>query len=158
MNTRLQQTLPLTASQRRRRASQKGGFSLAELMVVIVILGLLATLVVPKVFDSLKRAFVGKVKSDIMAISSALDDYAINNGGRYPETLEELVTPDENGYSYLKQKSVPIDPWQMEYQYEPPVPGRPDPRVFTLGADGSVGGEGDNEDVSNITLLGGEEN
>ena len=140
-----------------RQAAKKGGFSLAELMVVIVILGLLATLVVPKVFDSLKRAFGGKVKSDIMAISSALDDYAINNGGRYPDSLEELVTPDENGYSYLKQKSVPLDPWQMPYQYEPPVAGQPDARVYTLGADGAVGGEGDNADVSNIMLLGGEE-
>ena len=46
----------------------------------------------------------------------------------------------------------------MEYQYEPPVAGRPDPRVFTLGADGAVGGDGDNEDISNILLLGGEEN
>ncbi len=140
------------------QAARKSGFSLAELMVVIVILGLLATLVVPKVFDSLKRAFSGKVRSDIMAIASALDDYAINNGGRYPDSLDELVTPDENGYTYLKQKSVPLDPWQMEYQYEPPVAGRPDPRVFTLGADGAVGGDGDNEDISNILLLGGEEN
>lgn len=152
MNTRLK-TLRNPAS-----SAKKSGFSLAELMVVIVILGLLATLVVPKVFDALKRAFGGKVKSDIMAISSALDDYAINNGGKYPESLEDLVTPDENGYTYLKQKSVPQDPWSMEYQYEPPVPGAPDPRVFTLGADGTPGGEGENQDMSNIILLGGEEN
>jgi general secretion pathway protein G len=153
MNTRLQalHTRPTTSD-----SKKKSGFSLAELMVVIVILGLLATLVVPKVFDSLRRAFGGKVKSDIMAISNAMDDYAINNGGKYPDTLEELVTPDENGYSYLKQKSVPIDPWGMEYQYEPPLQGV-EPRIFTLGKDGVQGGEGDNEDISNIKLLGGEE-
>ncbi len=108
-------------------------------MVVIVILGLLATLVVPKVFDSLMRAMSGKAKSDIMAIAAALDDYAVNNGGRYPETLEELVTPDENGHTYLKQQSVPLDPWSMEYQYEPPMSGQPLPRVFTLGKDGVPG-------------------
>ena len=151
MNTRLH-TL------RSKTASEKGGFSLAELMVVIVILGLLATLVVPKVFESLKRAFSGKAKADIMAISNALDDYAINNGGRYPESLEELVMPDENGYSYLKQKSVPLDPWSIEYQYEAPMAGSPDPRVYTLGRDGVPGGEGDNEDMSNIKILGGEDN
>lgn len=156
MNTRLQATRPL--SRHNTLATKKSGFSLAELMVVIVILGLLATLVVPKVFDSLKRAFGGKVKADIMAIANALDDYAINNGGRYPETLQALVDPDENGYTFLKQKSVPMDPWAMEYQYEPPMPGSPDPRVFTLGSDGVPGGEGDAEDISNIKLLGGEEN
>ncbi|MFT7669649.1 MAG: general secretion pathway protein G [Planctomycetota bacterium] len=144
---------------KKRHTAKKGGFSLAELMVVIVILGLLATLVVPKVFDALKRAFVGKVKSDIMAIDSALSDYAINNGGRFPDSLEDLVVPDENGYTYLKQKSVPQDSWGMEYQYEPPMGGsQPDPRVYTLGADGAVGGENDDADISNISLLGGEDN
>ncbi len=154
MNTRLQalRTLPTTSN-----AKKKSGFSLAELMVVIVIIGLLATLVVPKVIDSLKRAFVGKVKSDIMAINSALNDYAINNGGQFPDTLEELVTPDENGYSYLSNKSIPVDPWGMEYQYEPPFQGAPDARVFTLGKDGVQGGEGDNADISNIKLMGGED-
>ncbi len=148
MNTRLKT---------RRNRSGKDGFSLAELMVVIVIIGLLATLVVPKVVDALKRAFGGKTKSDIMAIASALDDYAINNGGSYPDSLEELVTPDENGYTYLKQKSIPLDPWGNEYLYEAPAPGQPDPRVFTLGKDNSIGGEGENKDIDNWTLLGGEE-
>jgi len=158
MNTRLQASLTRRASDGSpENAPKKKGFSLAELMVVIVILGLLATLVVPAVFDRLKQAFAGKVNSDLMALDSALRDYAINNGMRFPDSLEELVTPDENGYTYLKQKSVPLDPWSRPYEYEAPVPGRPDPRVFTLGADGSVGGEGDNEDISNIKLLGGED-
>jgi general secretion pathway protein G len=139
-----------TSSTRRR-----AGFSLAELMVVIVILGLLATLVVPKVVSSLGRAFGGKVKSDITVIENALTEYAINNGNRYPESLEELVTPDENGFSYLKQKSIPLDPWGNEYQYDPPMPGQPEPRVYTLGKDGQVGGEGEDADVDNFSLQGG---
>ncbi|MFT7486694.1 MAG: general secretion pathway protein G [Candidatus Paceibacteria bacterium] len=150
MNTRLH-TL------RSKTTTSKGGFSLAELMVVIVILGLLATLVVPAVFDRLKQAFAGKAKSDIMAIDSAIGDFLVSNGGRFPDSLQDLVDTDENGYRYLKQMSVPMDPWGTEYQYEPPVAGQTTARVFTLGKDGVPGGEGDNEDMSNIKFLGGED-
>jgi general secretion pathway protein G len=136
---------------------RRAGFSLAELMVVIVILGLLATLVVPKVVASLGRAFQGKVKSDITTITNSLNEYAINNGTRYPESLEELVTPDENGFTFLNARAVPLDPWGNEYQYDPPMPGQPEPRVYTLGKDGQVGGEGENADISNFTLQGGED-
>jgi len=136
---------------------RNAGFSLAELMVVIVILGLLATLVVPKVVASLGRAFQGKVKSDITTITNSLNEYAINNGTRYPESLDELVTPDENGFTFLNARSVPLDPWGNEYQYEPPMPGQPEPRVYTLGKDGQVGGEGENADISNFSLQGGED-
>ncbi len=137
----------------RRGRNPKAGFSLAELMVVIVILGLLATLVVPQVVNKLKIAFGGKAKADINSIAQALDDYWINNQ-RYPDSLEELVIPDENGNRYLKQRSVPTDPWGNEYQYEPPYGGESTPRVFTLGADNAPGGDGENEDLSNWKLLG----
>ena len=150
MNTRLHSHAP-------RRSVRKGGFSLAELMVVIVILGLLATLVVPKVVSSLGRAFQGKVKADITVISNALSEYAVVNGTRYPESLEELIMPDENGFTFLNAKTIPLDPWGNEYQYDPPMPGQPEPRVYTLGKDGQVGGEGENADVSNFTLQGEEE-
>ena len=150
MNTRLHPHAP-------RRSARKGGFSLAELMVVIVILGLLATLVVPRVVDSLKRAFGGKVKADITVIEQALSEYAVVNGTRYPESLEELIMPDENGYKFLNANRVPQDPWGNEYQYDPPMPGQPEPRIYTLGADGQVGGEGENADVSNFTIKGEEE-
>ena len=136
---------------------RKSGFSLAELMVVIVIIGLLATLVVPKVLRSLFVANVGKAKADIAAIAGAIDTYAIENNGRFPESIEALVTPDENGFTFLNQETVPKDPWGQEYQYEPPYPGNPDPRVFTLGEDGAIGGEGPDKDLSNIQILGGED-
>lgn len=150
MNTRLHSHAP-------RRGARKGGFSLAELMVVIVILGLLATLVVPKVVSSLGRAFQGKVKADITVISNALSEYAVVNGTRYPESLEELIMPDENGFTFLNAKTIPLDPWGNEYQYDPPMPGQPEPRVYTLGKDGQVGGDGENADVSNFTLQGEED-
>jgi general secretion pathway protein G len=129
------------------RHSRRAGFTLAEMMVVIVILGLLATLVVPNVLGNLARAQRAKATADISAISSALDQYAINNAGKYPESLDALVAPDVYGHSFLNRSTVPLDPWKNPYGYEPPVPGRPRPRVFSMGKDGQPGGDGDNQDI-----------
>ena len=135
-----------------RPSLRRGGFSLAELMVVIVILGLLATIVVPNVLERLGEASVGAAKTDITSISQALDLYAINNGGRYPETLEELILEDEHGKRYLKNyESVPLDPWKNEYQYDPPQ-GDQDYRVYSFGSDRQPGGEGDAADIDNVSI------
>jgi general secretion pathway protein G len=136
----------------RTRRRRNAGFSLAEMMVVIVILGLLATLVVPNVIDHLNRAMVQKAKTDIGSIAKALDSYAIANGGRYPESLEALVTPDVNGMTFLDQRSVPEDPWKAEYMYEAPHGSEPRPRVSSYGKDVAPGGEGVDADLSNFTL------
>jgi len=133
-----------------------GGFSLAEMMVVIVILGLLATLVVPNVIQRLGKAFGGKAKADIMAIDSALKEYYIQNGGRWPESIEALVTPDENGYTFLDRRSVPLDPWKNEYMYEPPTSGEPRARVYSYGKDGQPGGDGDDFDIDNWSIIEGQ--
>lgn len=132
--------------------TQKRGFTLAEMMVVIVIIGLLATLVVPNVLQKLSQAFAGTVKANIVTIESALKEYAINNAGKYPDSLEVLVTPDVNGHTYLEGKKIPRDPWKNEFLYEPPGPGQPEPRVYTLGKDGQPGGEGDDADIDNFTI------
>jgi len=136
-----------------RPPKRRAGFSLAELMVVIVIIGLLATLVIPNVVGRLFQSQVGKAKADIMAIVNALDSYAVENSGRYPDSLEALVTPDPNGNTYLNRETVPKDPWKSEYQYEPPVSGQPKPRVFTYGADGVPGGDGKDADIDNFTIV-----
>lgn len=137
-------------------ARRRAGFTLAEMMVVIVILGLLATLVVTNVMKNLGQAMGGKVANDLVAIESALENYAINNSGRYPDSLEPLVTPDVNGHTYLKGTILPRDPWKNEYQYEPPGPGQPQPKIYTLGKDMQPGGEGDDRDVDNIMVRNGE--
>jgi general secretion pathway protein G len=137
-------------------ARRRAGFTLAEMMVVIVILGLLATLVVRNVMKNLSTAMGGRVQSDITIIVEALDEYAINNSMRYPDSLEPLVTPDVNGHTYLKGTVLPRDPWKNEYQYEPPGPGQPQPRVYTLGRDMQPGGEGDDRDIDNIRIRTGE--
>ena len=131
----------------------RAGFSLAELMVVIVILGLIATIVVPELFGRFFRAQREKAKIDITALCQAVDTYTIENNGTYPDTLEILVTPDEHGATYLKGRtSVPLDPWKNQYQYEPPSSGRPY-RIFSFGKDGQAGGEGDEADIDNIEML-----
>lgn len=131
-----------------KRSSARAGFSLAELMVVIVIIGLLVTLVARNVLKNLAQATDVKAKADISTIMAALDDYAISNSSRYPESLEALVTPDEKGYTILQQDTVPKDPWGNEYVYEPPGPGINRPVVLSLGKDGARGGEGENADIS----------
>ena len=117
---------------RRRRA-----FSLIEIMVVIVILGLLASAVVLAVDGYLDKAKLNRAKSDISTIMSAVDIYKLNNG-RYPRTDEGL-----DGLP-LKTRS---DPWGRHYQYR--CPGLTEPyEVYTLGADGMEGGTGVNADIS----------
>lgn len=130
------------------------GFSLIEIMVVVVILGILAALVVPKIISRPDEARVVKAKQDVMSIQSALDLYKLDNGF-YPTTdqgIHALVqrpngSPTPNNWqSYLK--SAPKDPWGRDYLYL--NPGEHDEvDVFTYGADGQPGGTGINADVGN---------
>jgi general secretion pathway protein G len=138
----------------RARATARAGFSLAELMVVIVIIGLLSAIVVPNLLEKFGFAQTSTAKVDVRALESALNEYAVRNGMQFPDSLEALVTPDENGHTYLNARSLPKDPWGNEYQYEPPFPGEPRPRVFSFGKDGALGGSGDDADIDN---WGGEE-
>ena len=116
------------------------GFTLVEMMAVIVIIGLLATLVVPNVLGKWGEAAITKARVDLSTLSSALTEYAVRNGGQFPETLDVLVTPDDSGHTYLQSRTLPIDPWRHAYGYEPPRPGsgEPRPRVHSLGPDGQA--------------------
>jgi general secretion pathway protein G len=133
------------------------GFTLIELMVVVVILGILAMVVVPRVMDRPEQARRVAVQNDIQAIKSALDMYKLDNH-RYPTTdqgLEALVEKPESGppapnwNGYLDK--VPKDPWGHPYQYL--HPGKHgDVDIYSLGADGRKGGEGPNADIGNWNL------
>ena len=130
------------------------GFSLIEIMVVVVILGILAALVVPKIISRPDEARVVKAKQDVLAIQSALDLYKLDNGV-YPTTDQGLLalvarptsspTPS-NWQVYLK--SLPKDPWGRDYLYL--NPGQHDEvDVFTYGASGQPGGTGINTEIGN---------
>jgi general secretion pathway protein G len=139
-----------------RPARARRGFSLAELMVVIVIIALLATLVVQNAPKFLSSGNKTKLKSDINAIEQALDVYFLESGGRYPDSLEALVQPDANGDTYLNAEKVPTDPWKNEYLYEAPSGSQKKPIIRSLGRDGQPGGEGDDRDVDNAMIRNGE--
>jgi general secretion pathway protein G len=128
------------------RAGAKG-FTLVEIMVVVVIIGLLAAMVAPSLMERLDTATVTRVKQDIRAIETALNLYRLENH-RYPSTDEglQVLTGGDGRKEFLRR--VPVDPWNNPYQYV--YPGRHGEfDVFSLGADGREGGEGINADIGN---------
>jgi general secretion pathway protein G len=132
------------------------GFTLLEIMVVVVIIGLLAALVVPRYMGQVDTANINRAKADLRGIETALNLYRLENF-RYPSTtegLEALVTnPGETSAPNWRQQlpRVPKDPWERPYQYASPGQ-HGDFDVFTLGADGQEGGEGSNADIGNWDL------
>ena len=128
------------------------GFTLLELMVVVVIIGVLAALIAPAVLSRAEEAKVTAARTDVSNLMNALKLYRLDNG-RYPsgeQGLEALVvkptagTIPNNWKPYLDK--LPNDPWQRPYQYaNPGVHGEID--VFSFGADGQPGGEGNDADL-----------
>lgn len=133
------------------------GFTLIELMVVIMILGVLAALVVPRVMSRPDEARAIAARQDIAQIMQSLKLYRLDNG-RYPSTeqgLQALVTRPASGPAADNWKSyldkLPKDPWGRPYQFlSPGVRGEID--VFSLGADGQSGGSGSDADIGSWDL------
>jgi general secretion pathway protein G len=138
------------------RGGRARGFTLIEIMVVVVILGILAAIVAPKIMGRPGEARVTRAKQDIRAVEAALNLYRLDNF-RYPTTQQGLEALVKRPYDlpanaqwkdggYLER--VPKDPWGNPYKLlSPGVHGEID--VFTLGADGVQGGEGENADLGN---------
>jgi general secretion pathway protein G len=124
------------------------------LLAGIGLTGTLATLVVPPAVEDLAVAQEMEVHADIWVLMDALHTYAIENDGRYPASLDELLVADENGYTFLDAEQVPPDPWGNPYQYELTDN---QPHVFTYGADGVPGGAGPDRDIDNLALERGAE-
>jgi len=135
------------------RHLRQTGFTLLELLVVLVILGLLAGYVAPKYFSQIGKSEVKTARAQIDALEKALDQYRIDTS-RYPSTEQGLVAlnakpADEARWDgpYLK-KAVPNDPWGKPYQYRSPGEhGELD--LFSFGRDGAPGGSGDGADIVN---------
>jgi general secretion pathway protein G len=135
------------------------GFTLLEVMVVVVILGILAALVVPKIISRPDEARVIAAKQDIASLMQALKLYRLDNQ-RYPATeqgLQSLVTqpttaplaPNWKAGGYVER--LPTDPWRNPYQYlNPGIYGEID--VYSFGADGAPGGEGNDADIGSWNL------
>jgi general secretion pathway protein G len=141
---------------RKHRRPAEDGFTLVEMMVVLVIIALLSTIVALTVLPNIGKANDQKAKADLAALDQALELYRLNNL-TYPSTADGLgalkVAPpsltDPSRYTpggYIKK--LPKDPWGRDYKYE--FPGKNGAfDIYTYGADGAPGGEGENADIGN---------
>lgn len=130
----------------RNTANSVQGFTLIEILVVMAIIGMLAIMVAPNIFNQQAGARRDAALSQISTLEAALDTYRLDVG-EYPDSLEGLMENDSDSAAwngpYLR-RAVPLDPWGNEYVYEATA------RQFTLisyGADGERGGEGDDADI-----------
>lgn len=140
-----------------RTSHSRSGFTLIEIMIVLVILSIIASLVVPNIMSRPDDARVTVAKSDVRAISNALELYKFDNY-QYPSTEQGLMalvkkplgSPEAKNWKaggYLP--NVPMDPWGNPYQYKQPGTHGGAYDVFSYGADGKEGGEGYDKDIGN---------
>lgn len=146
-------------SELRKHHSPRRGFTLIELMIVVVILGLLATTIMPKILSKPDKARVAKAKLEIRQIMTALALFKTENG-RFPTTSEGLAAlvtnpnpsglPDYDPDGYLDK--VPLDPWKNNYVYISPGVSSKDFDLVSYGRDGENGGTGYDADIESWNL------
>jgi len=136
-----------------RSRTGQSGFTLIEMMVVMVIIGLLMALVGPRFIRQEEKAKVKAARIQIETLGTALDTFRLDVG-RYPATQEGLAALRQRPFGidrwdgpYLK-KDLPQDPWSRPYYYRSPGEGGRPYDLYSLGADGAPGGEGDSRDVT----------
>jgi general secretion pathway protein G len=141
----------------RRLLRDSRGFTLIEMIVVVIILGLLAGLVGPRLFGRVGQSKQVAARAQIELLGAALDQYSLDVGTYPPASsgLESLVrNPNVQGWNgpYLKKNQIPLDPWGNPYHYKccPGDNGEYD--LWSDGADGKPGGEGENADVASWTI------
>lgn len=139
----------------------QSGFTLIEIMVVVVIIGLLAAVVVPQFLTNVDDARVSKAKQDVQSLGTALTMYKLDNYV-YPTTDQGLkalvekpdatVAPHWRTGGYLQQPHLPKDPWGRDYVYVTPGTHGTDYDLFSMGADGQPGGDAYKADIGNWNL------
>lgn len=134
---------------------RRNGFTLIEILVVIVVIAILASLVAPNIFQHVGAAKASTAKAQIEMLGAALDAYRLDNG-TYPSTQQGLgalwteptIDPPSNWRGPYLRKPVPLDPWGRPYSYQ--FPGQQNPRgydLLTYGLDAQPGGDGENADI-----------
>jgi general secretion pathway protein G len=150
----------MTGGERRAGPRRKRGFTLIEIMAVVLIIGLLSTIVGAMIFRQVDKARVAAARAQLNSLEGVLELYRMDNG-KFPSTEQGLlalveaptVEPVPRNYppgGYLKDGRLPKDPWGEEYHYE--MPGANNPHAFDLwsfGADNAPGGEGVDADIGN---------
>ncbi|BBM81756.1 type II secretion system major pseudopilin GspG [Candidatus Uabimicrobium amorphum] len=126
---------------RKTRHTRSQGFSLVEIMVVVVIIGLLAGVVGAGVVRYLKDARITAAKTQMKEFGNVLKLYKMKKGS-YPKTLEKLTVPNKSGDTFID--SIPVDPWGNEYEYKK---RKGKFEITSFGADGRDGGEGESADI-----------
>ncbi|CAB0151166.1 Type II secretion system protein G [Pseudidiomarina piscicola] len=123
------------------------GFTLIELLIVIVILGLLASLVAPQMFGKVDSSKIKTAETQMKMLETSLSTYRLDMG-RYPERLDELLKSDDTNWQgpYFP-KDVPPDPWGNDYVYRMPGDEGAPFTLLSYGADGREGGEENNADI-----------
>ncbi len=140
------------------KASAQRGFTLIEMLVVLVLIGLLASLVGPRLFSRVDTAKVQTAQAQIKLLKGALETMRLDLG-EYPATPEGLAwlgAAPTDAAAALRWKGpyldggVPLDPWGKAYQYSPPMESGQPFRLISFGADGKSGGTGNNADIGDI--------
>ena len=135
------------------RRGTQGGFTLIEIMVVMAIIAMLAAMVGPRLIRQQEKAAVKAAAAQVERLGTALDTFRLDMG-RFPssqEGLGALVQAPSGGSRWdgpYLNKSVPLDPWSNPYQYRSPGGGGRPYDLFSFGADGAPGGEGDGRDIT----------